>query len=1594
MPDDYTVRELSVREEMESIWIRLQGRAEREGATLEEPRLPAAIESGEIAPRYRWRAEGKPSFGERFARTPWVKTIPGVRLGYETAETGHIILLANNLKDFLEQPGLPEEERAAHWFKTNPDAPVLERFIVEQEEARVRGEGIGSRAADIIARLPAFAIEFAMSGLAAKAGRVGVKAAARKVLGAAARRGVGKVAVKGLGWAAAGAARAGVLSFGVAEATARRQIPQFAVGPSGGVEVIAPEEGWAESFLKGYVEQTIEYMSEEAGAAIGRRLSKIPAIKRLRGIWGDSAARRTVFARMLAKGGFHGMPEEMVEERLGAAMRAATGLGEWSEINPGFEQLAAEALAFSVPGGARAAVGAVARIRGGPREEVHREFTSQLVAQIDESVRQEEVRASIETITESEEAGGSARNLARRAMQRIEQGQDVSESLARRLEGEAGTVQRKERLAAETPPPATDYQQAIGELADAARDDPQVIARVRREDPGWAEDLEQAVKQRAAEPFGSRNTIFPQDKFEEARRKFIEEIGGAQFAGIPISPAALKDLAVVAGYYVEGGVRKFGDFAAKMHSDLREWVGPSFASNKAFAAWAGPQIGALWRDTKKLRAELGKVEKAERKARKALVSAPRIKRAVRRTVRWKEGEPVSVTPRQLLRHALKKAAAAARVAFREGKEVGLQTGWLRGMTRGLKQGYFRGQVTLQHSHKELAERIQAALPEGEYKLAAKALDRAMKTRTNSEIRRVLRAVDLMIETHKKREAIRRFKSAVKSTRNLRPNIQKQADDLASEFALSMPTKATRQRMESLLAAVDKDELAKLGVPARLVARAKEVLAQKDKKYIYDLTSGELDAVTSALESLVHMSEAENKLLASYRQRRAKEMVLSAVRETRARLGDKYAEDKTPSTGLWGHITRTADRVTKLPRWLAVRAQLSYLTEIEDLAAEDSMTYQILFGALRDGQTDFISLISSLEMEFQTALKAAGLTYGQIRNWSKDFAGVAHETEIQLPEARGEDGRHIRVLKLTPAEKISLALHFMDDSTRAELLKDSGKGFIINRKKKAGYIKPTVRDAKAILDSLTPDERKVADIISGLVNGTLRDALNAAWRRMYGTDIAKDLDLKYWPRQRDGEYQESDPNKMVDFWVDKILEHLGIFLPRSTSPAPIEVRDAFDVFFNHGTKVNSFIAKAAPIHDAMRLLRNHDFKQAVRKGYKNGDELLREWEQVIGEYSGMAPVQWGKLAMLVRKFTRNVHRGALGLKPQIIAYQTVSYQMAANEIEEKYLLRAASVTSTRQLQEEIDEWQPDIAARIRGSFHGALTPTAGASSETMRAFFGESEGFLTKVSLGPIHWADTQVMYRLWQAAKLEGMDKGLQGEQLMRYTADRARYLVDTTQPSWDILTVSALAREAKKSPLAGLAIMFSSQRNKLFNMSARAVSEFRHSERQARDYLRLVGKIANAQILNAMLIYALQFGVRRLFVKPDDDDKDPATHIGGVLDRIFSNWLVIGDALQAVRKVAMAKPQELSFFEEPRGTVVYATSREWLRFLGDMRRAIEGGASRYQSGPLAGEKKSMIAMWRAAEHLARATSLTFGVPLEGAMFPVRQELPHRRKRR
>ena len=264
-------------------------------------------------------------------------------------------------------PRVQAKDRRPH------DIKIIEDWLIELEEKQARGVSIGGKIAAGITELPAFMVEFLLTGPLFKTGSAAAKTAATKLLGRFAEKGTSKLAIRVAGAGFGSLIRTAVNVPRVMAGAVENMTQGISVTDDGAIEFSDdqnPFKSLARSFVDLYIENVTEVsgkaLGEGAGKAVefvGGTLSKrFPILTKftneLGQKWIANGATKGItrtsadFLKASAtKIGYDGILQEMGEEQLGRMLRVATGLEEFDTILPSMEDLLVEAGIFAVPGG-------------------------------------------------------------------------------------------------------------------------------------------------------------------------------------------------------------------------------------------------------------------------------------------------------------------------------------------------------------------------------------------------------------------------------------------------------------------------------------------------------------------------------------------------------------------------------------------------------------------------------------------------------------------------------------------------------------------------------------------------------------------------------------------------------------------------------------------------------------------------------------------------------------------------------------------------------------------------------------------------------------------------------------------------------------------------------------------------------------------------------------------------------------------------------------------------------------------------------------------------------------------------------------------
>ena len=260
-------------------------------------------------------------------------------------------------------PKVQAKQRREH------DLAIVEKWLIELEEKQARGISIGGRIAEGITELPAFMVEFLLTGPLFKTGSTAAKTAATKLLGRFAEKGASKLAIRVAGAGFGTFIRTSVNIPRIMAGAAENMTKGIQITDDGAIVFadadVSPFSALSRSFVDLYIENLTEIAGPSlkkgvvvVGTGIGKKFPMIPKFTQaLADKWISSGAAKGItrtlsgFLKASAtKVGYDGILEEMGEEQLGRIIRGVTGLEDFETIIPKWEDILVEAGIFTIPG--------------------------------------------------------------------------------------------------------------------------------------------------------------------------------------------------------------------------------------------------------------------------------------------------------------------------------------------------------------------------------------------------------------------------------------------------------------------------------------------------------------------------------------------------------------------------------------------------------------------------------------------------------------------------------------------------------------------------------------------------------------------------------------------------------------------------------------------------------------------------------------------------------------------------------------------------------------------------------------------------------------------------------------------------------------------------------------------------------------------------------------------------------------------------------------------------------------------------------------------------------------------------------------------
>ena len=158
------------------------------------------------------------------------------------------------------EPSLIEPKtESLHSALRERDRMVITNYLLKQQEIQERGQTFLAETFDAVSYMPAWMIEFALTGGLAKLGsETAAMIGARALRGYAMTEG-GQAVLRAAGWTGGAISRTTLgLPLRVGDEIVKRRIPAINVGAEGELTIETPPESWASAIVKGWATEVIE----------------------------------------------------------------------------------------------------------------------------------------------------------------------------------------------------------------------------------------------------------------------------------------------------------------------------------------------------------------------------------------------------------------------------------------------------------------------------------------------------------------------------------------------------------------------------------------------------------------------------------------------------------------------------------------------------------------------------------------------------------------------------------------------------------------------------------------------------------------------------------------------------------------------------------------------------------------------------------------------------------------------------------------------------------------------------------------------------------------------------------------------------------------------------------------------------------------------------------------------------------------------------------------------------------------------------------------------------------------------------------------
>ena len=439
------------------------------------------------------------------------------------------------------------------------------------------------------------------------------------------------------------------------------------------------------------------------------------------------------------------------------------------------------------------------------------------------------------------------------------------------------------------------------------------------------------------------------------------------------------------------------------------------------------------------------------------------------------------------------------------------------------------------------------------------------------------------------------------------------------------------------------------------------------------------------------------------------------------------------------------------------------------------------------------------------------------------------------------------------------------------------GKIIHKKNEVegSKVMVTYGDVMKIIDSLTEEQRTMADQLQALLNNEVAAWGNETSMLLYNYE--KFTEKNYFPIKSDDAYLDSSFEGRT---AEERIRNFGFTKGTITNANnPIVIADIFEVVTDHCNKMSLYNSFAAPLADFTRLynskFRNEDgtlnssVKDMITKAY--GKDTHEYIQNFMADVNNNTQVRPDETRAVVNKFLANYKRATIGMNMRVAVQQPTAIVRAFDVIDPKYFVADKQVVAPWKIKRDIKEMCDHCPIAMWKSWgHNDVDMARDLDDIMMNKAWSRFD----IVTMGTYGALDIWTWSKIWNAVKREvkakNPDVEVGSEEYWDLCNERASEVFDRTQVVDSVLHRSQTMRS--KDTMTKMISSFMAEPTTTFNMLQSDIAEARDliMEGEKGKAAKKLSRCMTVFGLNAAAVSAAAAVIDLLRGKePDDDDKD-----------------------------------------------------------------------------------------------------------------------------